>query len=78
MIHGAGGKDHRVDVVTGEKVGVAAVGDPEPPPHLLSPPLPGGCDRHQFGSRKPLGVLGVEGAHPAETGDAKPNRTRRP
>ena len=78
MIHGAGGKDHRVDVVTGEKVGVAAVGDPEPPPHFLGSPLPDRRDCHQLRPRKPLRVLGMKGAHPAEAGDAEPKRTRRP
>ena len=78
MIHGAGGKDHRVDVVTGEKAGVAAVGDPEPPSHFLGSPFSGRGDRHELGAGEPLGVLGMEGAHPTETGDAKPKWTRRP
>ena len=78
VIHGAGGEDDRVDVVPGEQLGVAAMCDSEPPPHLLGAPLTGRGDRHQLGSGKPLGVLGMDGAHPAEAGDAEPKRTRRP
>jgi len=78
MIHGAGGKNDRFDIVPGEEIGVAAVGDSEPPPHFLGSPFSSGGDRHELGPGEPLGVLGMEGAHPAETGDAKPKWTRRP
>ena len=70
VIHRACGEDDRVHVVTSEQLGVAAVGDPEPPPHLLGSPLTGRGDRDQLSPRQPLRVLGVEGSHPAETGDA--------
>jgi hypothetical protein len=50
----------------------------KPPPYLLGAPLAGRRDRHQLDPRHPLGILGVEGAHPAETGDAEPKRRRRP
>jgi hypothetical protein len=77
MIHGARGEDDCVDLAPREKLGVAAVSDSEPPPDFLSAPLPRRCDRHQFGSGKPLSVLGMESAHPAEAGDAEPKRGRR-
>jgi hypothetical protein len=78
VIHGAGGEDDRVDVGAGEELVVAARADSQPPSDLLGAPLPGRGDGHQLGSGNPLGVLGMEGAHPAETGDAEPKRTRRP
>ena len=78
MIDGAGGQHDRVDVVPCEQLGVGAMGDPEPPPHLLGAPLAGRGDGHELGPGKPLGILGMEGAHPAEAGDAEPKRTRRP
>jgi hypothetical protein len=78
MIYGARSKDDCVDVVTSKELSVAAAGDPEPPPHFLGSPFSGRGDRHELGPGKPLGVLGMEGAHPAETGDAKPKWTRRP
>ena len=78
MIHRACGEDDRVHVVTGEQLGVAAMCDSQPPPHLLGSPLTGRRDRNQLGPRQPLGVLGMQGSHPAEAGDAEPKRTRRP
>jgi hypothetical protein len=78
MIHGAGSKDDCVDIVPGEEVGVAAVGDSEPSPHFLGSPFSSRSDRHELGPWEPLGVLGMKGAHPAETGDAEPKWTRRP
>jgi hypothetical protein len=78
VIHGACCEDDRVHVVTSEQLGVAGVGDSEPPPYLLGSPFTGRGNRHQLGPRQPLGVLGVQGPHPAETGDAEPKRTRRP
>ena len=70
--------DRVVDIVPGDQLRVSAMSDSEPPPHLLGASLAGRGDHHQFGSGEPLGVLGVEGAHSAETGDAEPKRTRRP
>ena len=78
VVHGTGGEEDRVDVVTGEQLGVAAVRDSEPPPYLLRPPLARCGDRHQLGLGQPLDVFGMQGSHPAEAGDAKPKRTRRP
>ncbi len=78
VVHRAGGQDNRVDIVPGEELRVGAMSDSEPPPHLLGAALTGRGHGHQFGSGKPLGVLGMERAHPAETGDAEPKRTRRP
>ena len=78
MIHRARREDDRVHVVTSEQLGVAAMGDSEPPPHLLGAPLTGRRDRHQLGPRQPLGILGMQCPHPAEAGDAEPKRTRRP
>ena len=78
VVHRAGGQHDRVDIVPGEQLRVSAMCDPEPPPHLLGAPLAGRGDRHQLGSGEPLGVLGMDGAHSAETGDAEPKRRRRP
>jgi hypothetical protein len=78
VIHGTGSEDDRVDVVPCEKLRITARGNSEPLPNLLGTPLPDRRDRHQLGPGKPVGVLGVERAHPAKTGDAEPKRTRRP
>jgi len=78
VIQGARGEDDRIDVRAGEQLGVAGRRDPKSLPYLLGSTLPCGRDRDEFGSGKPLGVLGMEGAHPAETGDAEPEGTRRP
>jgi hypothetical protein len=78
VIHRAGSEDDRVDIVPGQQLRVGAMRDSEPPPHLFGALLPGRGNRHQLDSREPLGVPGMEGAHPAETGDAEPKWTRRP
>jgi hypothetical protein len=46
--------------------------------HLFGPAGAGSRDRHELGSLEPLGVLGMDGSHPAEAGDAEPKRRRRP
>jgi hypothetical protein len=78
VIDRAAGEDDRVDIVSGEQLRVGAMSNSKPPPYLLGAPLAGRRDRHQLDPRQPLGILGVEGAHPAETGDAEPKRRRRP
>jgi len=78
VIDGAGSEDDRIQILSREQLGIAAGWDSEPSSHLFGAPLPGRRDRYQLGSPKPLGVLGMKGAHPAETGDAKPKMTRRP
>ena len=78
MIHGAGSKDHRVDVDPGEQFQVGAVRDPEPASYFLGSPFSGRRDGHELGPWQPLGVLGMERSHPAEAGDPEPKRTRRP
>ena len=49
MIHGAGGKNDCVDIVPGEEIGVAAVGDSEPRPYFLGSPFSSSGDRHELG-----------------------------
>ena len=79
VVDRAGGEDDRVDVVAREQLGVAADGRLRAGlPQLLGAPLAGRRDRHELGPGQPLGVLGVDGPHPAEAGDAEPKRTRRP
>lgn len=77
VIDGARGEDDGVDVAR-EQLLVAAGRDPEVLPDGSGPVGSRGGDGDELRTRNALRVLGVQRAHPAETGDAKPERTRRP
>jgi hypothetical protein len=78
VIDRTGRQDDGVDLIALEELGIAAMGDSEGTPHLLSAAFPSRRDRHELDPGSPLGILGVDCPHPAEAGDAEPQRRPRP
>jgi hypothetical protein len=78
VVDGPGREHHGVDVVAREELGIAEMRHSKPFSDLLGPAGAGSGNRHELGPVEPLGVLGMNGSHPAEAGDAEPKRRRRP
>jgi hypothetical protein len=78
VVDRASRQDDGIDLVAGNQLGVAAVRDSERPTELLCTARPRGRHNHQLGPGGPPGVLGMHCSHPAEAGDAEPQRRPRP